>query len=347
MIASDWVSSGGTAQGPRPLDPGRDLAQVADLIDVAFGAEIDEEGQRVLQEMRAMSRAGPLLWFLSRASYEFHEAFGGYVWVEEGRVVGNVTLNRLTPGGNRWQISNVAVATPYRHQGIARQLMELALRYVRSRGGGWAVLQVRVDNAAAISLYEDLSFEALGGETRMTWGGTSALCPEGLEGEGLPAGHTLRATRPDEWAAEYSLARESIRPLMQWERPVRPHQFRRSQLPGWWQSLSRWIGGRETQRLGVFDPEERLGARVQVQLDSWGRRAQLRVLVARHLQGLVEGPLLREGLGLLPRRGGLRAEARFPMELVQVRGALEQAGFEEKRTLVHMRLNLSGRLRGE
>ena len=109
MIASRPIGATETLRGPRPIDPSRDLAQVADLVGTAFAGDIDEDGMRVLKEMRSMSRAGPLLWLLDRTSPEFREAFGGYVWIEEGRVVGNVSLNRLSPLGNRWQISNVAV----------------------------------------------------------------------------------------------------------------------------------------------------------------------------------------------------------------------------------------------
>ena len=116
---------------PRILHRPRGFAQGAGCVDHVIDQQhipVFDHAEDVHGHPPGFSRAGPLLWFLSRTSYEFHDAFGGYVWVEEGRVVGNVTLNRLTPAGNRWQISNVAVAMPYRHQGIARQLMELALQ---------------------------------------------------------------------------------------------------------------------------------------------------------------------------------------------------------------------------
>ncbi|MGQ9584907.1 MAG: GNAT family N-acetyltransferase [Anaerolineae bacterium] len=322
------------------MDPSRDLAQVADLIDAAFGDEIDEEGRRVLQEMRAMSRAGPFLWLLSRTSLEFQETFGGYVWVEEGRVVGNVTLNRLTPGGHRWQISNVAVAAAHRRRGIARRLMTCSLEHARAQGGDWVLLQVRADNAPAISLYKDLGFETLGGETYMAWEGTLPLRLETLADAGLPSGYALREIQPNEWPTEMALARAAMPPLMQWEQPVRSQHFRRSSVPGWWAFLTRRLSGREVRRLGVFDAEGELMARLELRLKHRRRQAELRVLVAQRGRGLAERPLLRAGLAFLPDQGPFGAEARFPADLNEVREALLEAGFGEKRTLVHMRLRL-------
>ena len=43
----------------------------------------------------------------------------GFVWVEDGQVVGNVTLTQTPYVSNSWIISNVAIAQPYRGRGIA------------------------------------------------------------------------------------------------------------------------------------------------------------------------------------------------------------------------------------
>jgi ribosomal protein S18 acetylase RimI-like enzyme len=342
MIASDWARQNKSFHGPRPLDAGRDLAQVADLIDAAFAADIDEEGQKVLREMRSMSHAGPVLWLLDRTSDEFTDSLGGYVWIEEGRVVGNVSLSRLSPGGNRWQISSVAVAAPYRGRGIARQLMGLALEYVGKHGGGWVLLQAREDNPTALALYQSLGFEAMGGETEMT-GETLAVRDMETRQEVLrPAGFTWRGIQAHEWAKEYALARDSLAPLMQWERPVRPAQFQQSALPQWWKGLARRLGGRATERLGVFDQDGQLGASLEVRLDLWQHRAYFRALVARKLHSVVEYLLVREGLRVVPRQARFRVEARFPMELTALREALKEAGFQERRTLIHMRLSSRG-----
>ena len=343
MVASERVKAGQVRSGPRPLDPSRDLGQVADLIEAAFGDDMDEEGRRVLQEMRAMSSIGLVLGALIYVSGELRESFGGYVWEEDGRVVGNVTLNPVTSSGERWQISNVAVDAPYRRRGIARRLMALALTDARRQGGMWALLQVRHDNEAALALYRSLGFEALGGETFMAWQGALPFPLAWQEsGPTLPSDLVLRPIRPEEWPAELDLARAAMPPLMQWERPLRPHQFQRSPLPAWWTALARWFSGQETHVLGVFRGKALL-ARLHLRVDRRAGRAALGVLVAPEARGQLERPLLREGVALLPRAGHLRLEAQFPMEQAAVREALEDLGFQHLRTLVHMRLDLTRR----
>ncbi len=343
MLVGEQVKVDQARSGPRPLDPSRDLGQVADLIEAAFGDDMDEEGRRVLQEMRAISYIGLVLGaVVSFTGGELWEAFGGYVWEEGGRVVGNVSLNPLTPAEDRWQISNVAVDAPYRRRGIARRLMALALAEARRQGGTWALLQVRHDNEAALALYRSLGFEALGGETFMAWEGTLPIPLPALGGQEGESELVVRPIQPREWPAEWDLARAAVPPLMQWERPLRPHQFRRSPLPGWWVSLSRWLSGRETHTLGAFQGRALL-ARLHLRVDRPAGQANLGVLVAPEARGQVERPLLREGLALLPKGGRLRVEAQFPMEQAAVRDALEGLGFQHLRTLVHMRLDLTRR----
>lgn len=340
MIASERARAVQVQGGPRPLDPSRDLAQVADLIAAAFGEDMDEEGHRVLQEMRAMSRVGPLLWLLFRTSYEFRETFGGYAWEEEGRVVGNVTLSRATLSGDRWQISNVAVDEAHRRRGIARRLMHLALADARRQGGTWALLQVRHDNEAALALYRSLGFEVLGGETFMDWRGRLPMPLQALGGQEAGADVVVRPIRPEEWPAELALARAAVPPLMQWERPLQAHRFRRTPVPAWWASVGRWLSGKEERVVGAFQGE-RLLARLRLWVDHRAGQAALRVLVAAEARGQVEEALLRQGLGWLPEGRRLQVEARFPMELTALRGALEGLGFRHRRTLLHMRRDLS------
>lgn len=105
------------ANGLRPADVRRDLRGIADLLEEAFASELDEIGQRILREMRFWSRLGWLLkgleWFLPPG-----EAFvPGYVWVEDGRVVGYAMVRRFQPGLEGWLIANVAVAPEFRGEG--------------------------------------------------------------------------------------------------------------------------------------------------------------------------------------------------------------------------------------
>jgi ribosomal protein S18 acetylase RimI-like enzyme len=152
----------GADRGLRPADVRRDLGGIADLLAEAFAGELDEAGWRILQEMRFWARLGWLLrvleWFLPPG-----EAFApGYVWVEDGRIVGYTMVRRLRPGSGDWLIANVAVAEGFRGRGIGRALVSACLEYARASGARRAVLQVRADNTPALRLYRSLGFQEIG-----------------------------------------------------------------------------------------------------------------------------------------------------------------------------------------
>jgi len=114
-------------RGLRRFDPSRDLRQVADLISAAFGANLDAEGRAALADLQRLSALGPLVRFILAADPNLQRLLNGYVWIEEGRVVGNVSLQSSLQYGGRWYVSNVAVAPDFRGRGVARSLMEAAL----------------------------------------------------------------------------------------------------------------------------------------------------------------------------------------------------------------------------
>ncbi|NLE76709.1 MAG: GNAT family N-acetyltransferase [Chloroflexi bacterium] len=297
---------------------------------------MDKEGRRVLQEMRAMGRAGSLLWLLDRTSEEFRQSLGGFVWVEGGRVVGNVSLSRLSTLSDRWQISNVATVEEYRGRGIARQLMEHALASAAAQGGAWVLLQVRADNPTALRLYHSLGFEAMGSETQMLLPRGAPLCWAGLAQAPLPPGLSLRPIRRSEWEREYVLAKRALQPLMQWERPVRQGHYQRS----CWSAALGFLGLGSDARWGLFNQAGELVGHLHARQEPWKAEARLSLLLAPGAPGGGQEALVGRGLQAAVGQRRVRLDARFPGELTGVRQALEQAGLQERRTLVHMRLDL-------
>jgi [ribosomal protein S18]-alanine N-acetyltransferase len=75
---------------------------------------------------------------------------------EGGRVVGFLVTRQVAP--DEREILNLAVHPEYRRCGIAKSLLGRAMEVAR---GHW-FLEVRESNAAAISLYRSLGFEAAG-----------------------------------------------------------------------------------------------------------------------------------------------------------------------------------------
>jgi ribosomal protein S18 acetylase RimI-like enzyme len=315
------------------MEPSRDLRQVIALIEDAFAGQLDLRGQKALRELKAMSHLGPLLWLLDRLSPEFHETFSGFVWVEESRVVGNVTVNRSSWRSRKWFISNVAVERAYQGQGIARELMQAAIGMARDRSGESVTLQVRADNIPALKLYQELGFEELGGTTELQLKRVSQITFVPAEG------FTLRQRDYSEWHKEYDLARAATPASEQRARPIRKEDFRK----GFGERVVDWLGdilaGQRTYRLAV-DEGDRFIATLTVRASWWGGSHGLKMIVHPDHRGQVEEMLVTKALALLgnyPRQGVAVKMSASHQEAIET---LKRYGFVEEKTLVQMRLNL-------
>jgi ribosomal protein S18 acetylase RimI-like enzyme len=327
------ITRGGTgASGLRPMEPGRDLGGVAKLIQTAFADELDRTGQAALREMRNISRLGPLVWWLNRASTEFSELLSGFVWVEDGRIVGNVTVSRAAPGSYRWIISNVAVAEPYRGRGIARALMDAAIELTREWDGKGVALQVRNDNSSAMHLYRSMGFQEIFGTVYLRLDQVPAVKPLRVASAHLrPRRFTAADAR-----LEYELARTATPERVQLERPVRLAHYRlgfEQQLADWARRLA---GGAATLRL-VLETDNRFAAVIAAQTGTWWREGRIWLTVHPSSRGRVEDGMISHALYYLkrwPRRTLLVRHPTYHREGVE---AFKSFGFQEERTLVWMK----------
>lgn len=91
---------------------------------------------------------------------------GFFVYEEEGEVVGYVVLAiegspwwmGTLEGGRQGHVLDLAVHRDHRRESIATELMRRVLDLLRERGVDKVKLEVRLDNEAAIELYESLGF---------------------------------------------------------------------------------------------------------------------------------------------------------------------------------------------
>lgn len=157
-------------QGLRPLDPRHDFPEIVALIELGFREEMDPLGQKLLAQMRRRACYG--IW--SQLLWGGPLNLEGFVWEEQGRVVGNLSLRRALPAWNDGRIiGNVVVHPDYRGRGIARALMQAAEATSRTGGARWLGLEVRADNAAAYALYTQLGFRAVSEVEHLLHPGTS------------------------------------------------------------------------------------------------------------------------------------------------------------------------------
>ena len=81
------------------------------------------------------------------------------VALDDDRVVGYVGSQSVLDGAD---MMNIAIDPAYRRRGVAQELVERLEMALKEKGVICLALEVRASNAAAIALYEKLSFSVIG-----------------------------------------------------------------------------------------------------------------------------------------------------------------------------------------
>jgi ribosomal protein S18 acetylase RimI-like enzyme len=153
----------------RPLNILRDLPAVADLIELCFSNTMDSEGQRYVQDMRRAGRDDNFLRWATKMAESTTLPLTGYVWEENGRIIGNASLVPFRHNGQRiYLIANVATHPDFRRRGIASRLTERAVQHAADKKVTATWLHVRDDNPSAIHVYTELGFRERARRTSWT-----------------------------------------------------------------------------------------------------------------------------------------------------------------------------------
>lgn len=218
----------------RPINVRRDLEQIADLIELAFAGQMDAEGRDYLRHIRQIARSigGYILDGNSPETSQF--PFHGYIWEEDGRIIGNLTLIPLKKRGARdYFIANVAVLPEFRGRGIAKQLTDRAIDHVKSHKGKRIYLQVRVDNLIAQHIYRTTGFEEFALRTSWVFGRkpTGNRSPDS----------SIRVTRrlKSDWAQQVDWLNALYPPEIAWNLPYSLERMK----PDFWGGLRRFFNG--------------------------------------------------------------------------------------------------------
>jgi ribosomal protein S18 acetylase RimI-like enzyme len=325
MAATGLVSRSDTCSGLRPVQLRRDLADIADLIERCFAPTLDASGRLAIREMRVLSRTGLLVWVLGRLSSVVPGLTKGFVWIEQGRLVGNVSVS---PAGyeNGWIIANVAVEPDFRRRGIARQLMQAALDLI-AENGAFAILQVEADNAPACRLYKSLGFRELRTFTRWRRGLYHRLPPP------LP-GPPMRRVARHEYDRLYALA-QSTRPNerggLGWLRPTTPGALH----PSWAGTLKRALTGSRIDYWGIPGLASELDGALIIETRADCLTALVDVLVRPERQGELEALLINSATRYLSARNRPLVIEHPADDPVAV-DVFRQYDFRPERTLTHM-----------
>jgi ribosomal protein S18 acetylase RimI-like enzyme len=312
----------------RPLNILRDLSRVADLIELCFASSMDSEGQSYVRQMRRASRDASFMRWASNAIESASMPLSGFVWEQDGRIIGNASLVPFRHKGKRiYLIANVATHPTYRRQGIAHTLTEHAMLHARRRGADELWLHVRVDNPGAVQIYSDLGFVERA--RRTTWRARKeeqfALVsgPRSNYASGLST-VTKRYSRF--WPQQLTWLNQLHPEELSWYRSLNWSSLR----PGLWNWLYRAFIDFDLQQWAVQKSEKLQG--VLTWLPSM-RSSPLWLACDPNADSESITHLLRKAQRDLGYRQNLTLE--HPASLQE--GALQEAGFSVVRTLIWMR----------
>lgn len=308
----------------RPLSILRDLPAVADLIEMCFSSTMDNEGKRYVQDMRRAGNDNSFLRWANRAAESTSLPLTGYIWEENGKVIGNASLVPFRNNKQRvYLIANVAVHPEYRRQGIARALTERAMRHAHEKKVRDIWLHVREDNDGAIELYSHLGFVERA--RRTTWqAATDPRAPI------LQTDIVLTNRHPRDWQTQLNWLSRLYPDLLAWHRNWGFASLR----PGFWNwlyllfidmNIRQWTAARKDQMEAALSwiPN----GRGESLFAAAGERSDPEALTALLLQAR------RDLTNLYP-----KIELEFPSS--QFDGAIQSAGFRAMRTLIWMQATL-------
>jgi len=310
----------------RPFDVRSDLLAVSDLVEVCFADRLSRDGEALLRKMRASAGSKRFQQWAHQVAGRVSMPFTGYVWVEEGEVVGNLSLIPYhLDRRDFYMIANVAVHPQYQRQGIGRALVRRALRFLRPRGVDGIWLQVDENNQAAISLYQQEGFREQTRRTTWYLDPNKIRTDDGGKGGSTPVVNKRKA---GDWHRQRQWLRDAYPAEVRWHLPLKLAYLRGGML-GW---LTRMLY-------------------VEVEIRQWSvrRNGMLEGVVSwqsskRHSDWLWlaaprggEEKVLRGFLPFLLRAQPLPRRVRLDYPAERGEEVLQEMGFSPSRTLIWMR----------
>lgn len=329
MIVTAPLQEQSNSNGPRLVNMNRDIPEVLKLLELVFGNTLDSESRRLLSQSAQASQGPSFLWRLSPAANKLSL---GFVWENNGRIIGNVTL-LTTKTPDRYLIVNVAVHPDYRRQGIARELMAQVTQLLVARQAKEVLLQVVKENKAAISLYQSLGYRTIGSMT--TWHASISR----LRSLELPAdfgsGPRIREMQSSEWQKAYALDQQSLAADLNWPDLLAPDFYKIS----WWEHFSNFMNGRRAETWVTHDNKNDLTGLVHI-FSEWGHAHEAMLRVHPNWQGELERPLFAKMVYRLQGMSRRNIRINHPDHDLLLNDLFHKANFTPKRTLTHMRLDI-------
>lgn len=218
----------------RQVQTRKDVAAVADLIELCFADTMDADGREYVRFLRRVALHG--VGFLGKSAPVLSSStlpIQGFVWEQDGKIVGNLTLIPFYKRDTRYYlIANVATHPHYRRRGIARLLTQYALDYIHEKGPAQAWLHVRSDNYGAQNLYRALGFVDQLSRTTWQWN------PDDWADENpVPQGVTVTRRHMADWEQQSAWLDSIYPPDVTWNLPL----DKKSLKPGFWHEMHQFM----------------------------------------------------------------------------------------------------------
>jgi GNAT superfamily N-acetyltransferase len=273
--------------------------------------------------MRHAGQDNVFLRWASNAVETVSMPLSGYVWEENGEIIGNVSLIPHRRAKKKYYlIANVAVQPKYRNKGIGRKLTHAAMEHAKLHNTNEIWLQVREDNPTAIGLYFSMGFVEQA--RRTAW----QAQPDRTDVE-KNGNITVTKRASVDWPLHESWLRHLYPENLNWYQP----------MP--WKSFHPGIGSAIYRFMSDYEVRHWVARKngFPTAIISWqamaGRNNQIWVAVPQE----IDEEILTRLLQYVRHELAWREKINLDLPAGLYKNPIEAAGFHPQRTLIWMRSN--------
>lgn len=137
-----------------------DFEVIKNIFEVAFSEEYRQRGLDIVDRINRWQQLYPVVKLLASFNNPYQHLFNVHVYEdeEEKRIVGLIQISARSKDQTRWHVENIAVLPDQRGKGIAKKILNYIFDTYTEKGVNRFTLEVDINNAPAIKLYESIGF---------------------------------------------------------------------------------------------------------------------------------------------------------------------------------------------
>lgn len=138
----------------------KDFKDIEKIFEEGFTDEYKQRGIDIVQRIRRWQQIYPVIKLLATFNNPYQHLFNVHVYEddEEKNIVGLIQTSARSKDHTRWHIENISVLPNQRGKGIAKKLINHVFDNYINKGVNRFTLEVDINNAPAIKLYESIGF---------------------------------------------------------------------------------------------------------------------------------------------------------------------------------------------